>query len=200
MRPRRALPPYKGLLFFDQADAGLFFGREALTAHLADRVTDLAMDASSRFLAVVGASGSGKSSLVRAGLAVDASTRRLENSHLHSYRQPVENAGGELQPDPAQITARTTWFWWTNSKKPSPSAGTKTSVRHLLKDCFPSPGINRRKRRWSSPCAQIFIRTARSTRFCATAVAAEQEYIGQMTARRTAPRHRRTRQTRRLGI
>ena len=31
---------------------------------------DLALDASTRFLAVVGASGSGKSSLVRAGLAV----------------------------------------------------------------------------------------------------------------------------------
>ena len=57
-------------MFFDQADADLFFGREALTTHLAERVTDLAMDASSRFLAVVGASGSGKSSLVRAGLAV----------------------------------------------------------------------------------------------------------------------------------
>ena len=68
--PAPGFAPYKGLLFFDQADADLFFGREALTTHLAERVTDLAMDASSRFLAVVGASGSGKSSLVRAGLAV----------------------------------------------------------------------------------------------------------------------------------
>jgi WD40 repeat protein/transcriptional regulator with XRE-family HTH domain len=68
--PAAGFAPYKGLLFFDQADADLFFGREALTAHLVERVTDLALDASSRFLAVVGASGSGKSSLVRAGLAV----------------------------------------------------------------------------------------------------------------------------------
>ncbi len=68
--PAPGVTPYKGLLFFDQADADLFFGREALTAHLVERVTDLAMDASSRFLAVVGASGSGKSSLVRAGLSV----------------------------------------------------------------------------------------------------------------------------------
>ncbi|HEX2697198.1 MAG TPA: helix-turn-helix domain-containing protein, partial [Anaerolineales bacterium] len=68
--PAPGIAPYKGLLFFDQSDADLFFGRETLTAHLTDRVTDLAMDSSLRFLAVVGASGSGKSSLVRAGLAV----------------------------------------------------------------------------------------------------------------------------------
>ena len=68
--PLQGMAPYKGLLFFDEADADLFFGREVLTAHLAGHVMDLAMDTSTRFLAVVGASGSGKSSLVRAGLAV----------------------------------------------------------------------------------------------------------------------------------
>src|SRR6476660_5733781 len=68
--PVPGVAPYKGLLFFDESDADLFFGREALTARLAEHVMDLAMDSSSRFLAVVGASGSGKSSLMRAGLAV----------------------------------------------------------------------------------------------------------------------------------
>lgn len=69
--PTPGIAPYKGLLFFDESDAGLFFGRETLTERLTDRVTDLAVDSYSRFLAVVGASGSGKSSLVRAGLAVE---------------------------------------------------------------------------------------------------------------------------------
>lgn len=55
-------PPYKGLAYFDVEDAPLFFGREALTAELVDYLRE------HRFLAVVGASGSGKSSLVRAGL------------------------------------------------------------------------------------------------------------------------------------
>jgi WD40 repeat protein/transcriptional regulator with XRE-family HTH domain len=68
--PVPGIPPYKGLLFFEEEDADLFFGRETLTARLAEHVIGLAMDSSSRFLAVVGASGSGKSSLVRAGLAV----------------------------------------------------------------------------------------------------------------------------------
>ena len=68
--PTPGLAPYKGLLFFDESDADLFFGREALSAHLAQRVADAVIDPGARFLAVVGASGSGKSSLVRAGLAV----------------------------------------------------------------------------------------------------------------------------------
>ncbi|MGE5378255.1 MAG: PQQ-binding-like beta-propeller repeat protein, partial [Bacteroidota bacterium] len=69
--PGSGLCPYKGLNFFDEADADLFVGREALTTKLMSRVLLLESISSSdcvRFLAVVGASGSGKSSLVRAGL------------------------------------------------------------------------------------------------------------------------------------
>lgn len=65
--PAAGLPPYKGLYFFDEADAELFFGREDLTTSLVERLAaDLNPD--QRFLAVIGASGSGKSSVVRAGL------------------------------------------------------------------------------------------------------------------------------------
>jgi WD40 repeat protein/DNA-binding SARP family transcriptional activator len=63
--PAAGPPPYKGLQYFDQADADLFFGRELLTAKL---VAHLAPMRGDRFLAVVGASGSGKSSIARAGL------------------------------------------------------------------------------------------------------------------------------------
>ncbi|HEU4489688.1 MAG TPA: BTAD domain-containing putative transcriptional regulator, partial [Jiangellales bacterium] len=58
----RVLCPYKGLAFFDVDDAPYFFGRERLVARLVARLVD------ARLLAVVGASGSGKSSVVRAGL------------------------------------------------------------------------------------------------------------------------------------
>ena len=68
--PAPGIPPYKGLLFFEETDANLFFGREALTERLAKHVMEIAKNVPSRFLAVVGASGSGKSSLLRAGLAV----------------------------------------------------------------------------------------------------------------------------------
>ena len=54
--------PYKGLSYFTEADADNFFGRETLSDKI---VTDLGQ---ARFLAVIGASGSGKSSLLRAGV------------------------------------------------------------------------------------------------------------------------------------
>jgi WD40 repeat protein/serine/threonine protein kinase/DNA-binding SARP family transcriptional activator len=69
--PRPAIPstevrnPYKGLRPFLESDAADFFGREALVRELVAR---LSQQDASRFLAVVGPSGSGKSSLVRAGL------------------------------------------------------------------------------------------------------------------------------------
>lgn len=65
--PALGLCPYKGLNYFDETDADLFVGREALTARLVERVLSLTSNGQ-RFLAIVGASGSGKSSLVRAGL------------------------------------------------------------------------------------------------------------------------------------
>lgn len=68
--PLPGLPPFKGLHYFDEADAELFFGREALTAKLLGRfVSPAASLHAPRFLAIIGASGSGKSSLVRAGVA-----------------------------------------------------------------------------------------------------------------------------------
>ena len=69
--PALGLCPYKGLNYFDKSDADLFVGREALTARVTKRILSLALHGvpeEERFLAIVGASGSGKSSLVRAGL------------------------------------------------------------------------------------------------------------------------------------
>ena len=69
-RTRAALPdapvrnPYKGLLAFREEDADDFFGREAMTEELLERLARPEREP----LVVVGPSGSGKSSLVRAGL------------------------------------------------------------------------------------------------------------------------------------
>lgn len=58
--------PYKGLRAFQAADERDFFGRENLSRKLLKEITSVGEHG--RFLAVVGPSGSGKSSLVRAGL------------------------------------------------------------------------------------------------------------------------------------
>ncbi len=58
--------PYKGLRPFEEADVADFFGREQLVDQLLGRLSeDVPFN---RFLAVVGPSGSGKSSVVKAGL------------------------------------------------------------------------------------------------------------------------------------
>ncbi|MCJ7537720.1 MAG: hypothetical protein MUO57_19515, partial [Anaerolineales bacterium] len=58
--------PYKGLRAFEEADTEDFFGRETLVQDLLGRMAE--ENDLSRFLAVVGPSGSGKSSAVKAGL------------------------------------------------------------------------------------------------------------------------------------
>lgn len=54
--------PYRALRAFREEDAPLFFGRETLSNELLKKISD------TRLVAVVGPSGSGKSSLVQAGL------------------------------------------------------------------------------------------------------------------------------------
>jgi class 3 adenylate cyclase/WD40 repeat protein len=78
--------PYKGLRAFEEADAADFFGREALTEHLVERL------ATTRFLAVVGPSGSGKSSVVRAGLVPALRSGALEGSERWRIAQMFPGA------------------------------------------------------------------------------------------------------------
>ncbi|WP_457426780.1 nSTAND1 domain-containing NTPase [Streptomyces sp. QTS52] len=67
-RPRADAPvPYRGLRAFEEEQAEWFFGRDELTATLVERLRVLA-GSGGGLLAVVGPSGSGKSSLLRAGL------------------------------------------------------------------------------------------------------------------------------------
>ena len=64
--PKR--PPYRGLLPLEAADAGIFFGREAPTIEALDRIRGIKDGAAPRLLVLLGASGAGKSSFLRAGL------------------------------------------------------------------------------------------------------------------------------------
>ena len=58
--------PYRGLAVFGEQDAAFFFGREAAVSALLDRMSRLL--AGNGLLVVSGASGAGKSSLLRAGV------------------------------------------------------------------------------------------------------------------------------------
>ena len=60
--------PYRGMLPLEAEDAGIFFGREAPTNELLAKLRGLRADPPPRFMVVLGASGSGKSSFLRAGV------------------------------------------------------------------------------------------------------------------------------------
>jgi formylglycine-generating enzyme required for sulfatase activity len=88
----RVESPYPGLRTFEPEEAFLFFGREEHTRELLVRL------AGHRFLAVVGTSGSGKSSLVRAGLVpalqrgfLDGATSRWKVAIMRPGSAPIAN-------------------------------------------------------------------------------------------------------------
>ncbi|MDH4116700.1 MAG: protein kinase [Acidimicrobiia bacterium] len=64
--PLEAANPYRGLRAFGEDDAGRFYGRERLVERLITRLGSTG--AQGRFVVLVGPSGSGKSSVVRAGV------------------------------------------------------------------------------------------------------------------------------------
>ncbi len=113
--PGLGLCPYKGLNYFDESDADLFVGREALTAELTERVHSLASSQAphgARFLAIVGASGSGKSSLLRAGL-VPALRWNKKSADWHILMMtptanPLESLASSLTTDNDSVIATST--------------------------------------------------------------------------------------------
>ena len=72
-----AFCPYQGLSPFDEKHANYFFGREDLTEQMVEKINDR------QFSVIVGASSSGKTSLLRAGI-------------IHQLRQGKMIAGSDL--------------------------------------------------------------------------------------------------------
>ena len=102
--------PFRGLEVFDEEHADYFFGREALTQYLVEQLR------SDRFLAVVGASGSGKSSVVRAGLVPQVRGGALPDSATwpvvivrpgaHPMEALASRLGAVLEPATDALAAR----------------------------------------------------------------------------------------------
>ena len=97
--------PYRGLLYFREEDAPFFFGREAAITQLASAVQQ------HNLVVVVGASGSGKSSVVRAGLVPELRKSRervWEVVTLVPTDRPIHALAAVLmpflEPDMSEVT------------------------------------------------------------------------------------------------
>jgi len=90
--PARALSipdnPFPGLRPFREGEEHLFFGRESRTDAMVDKL------AATRFLAVIGSSGSGKSSLVNCGLRVALRSGLMASAGTH-WRIAQMRPGGD---------------------------------------------------------------------------------------------------------
>ena len=99
--PPRAEPaecPYLALRYFEERDSYLFYGRDE---HVRELLSKLELN---RFVAVLGSSGCGKSSLVRAGLLpelksgmIPAAGHRWKVIEFRPGRAPMEELGGALE-------------------------------------------------------------------------------------------------------
>src|SRR5215213_4630600 len=81
--------PFPGLRPFDEAEAHLFFGREQEIVALLGRMMR------QHFLAVLGSSGCGKSSLIKAGLIPSLKYEQLDDGDP-AWRIAVTRAGDDL--------------------------------------------------------------------------------------------------------
>jgi class 3 adenylate cyclase/WD40 repeat protein/tRNA A-37 threonylcarbamoyl transferase component Bud32 len=89
--------PYRGLLAFQPEDRHFFFGREEVVAELIARV------APARLLAVVGASGSGKSSVLRAGLIAAVRAAEIHGIRTARLLTPGARPDPHLAGDPTEL-------------------------------------------------------------------------------------------------
>src|SRR4029453_18566100 len=96
--PDLEICPFRGLAPFDAAHAEYFFGRERLVAELVARLVG------STLLAVVGPSGSGKSSAVRAGLLPALADGVVPGSE--GWRQAVMRPGERPLAELSRTLAR----------------------------------------------------------------------------------------------
>ncbi|MFG1825881.1 AAA family ATPase, partial [Microbispora bryophytorum] len=86
--PRWEGCPYRGLVAFSEADAEVFYGREPATAQLVTALSRRLTDPG--LLVVTGASGAGKSSLLRAGLMPAIGRGELSEPARHWTRHVLE--------------------------------------------------------------------------------------------------------------
>lgn len=99
VEPQTLINPFPGLRPFESSENHLFFGRDGQSNELLRKLRE------THFLAVVGASGSGKSSLVRAGLFPDLHSGMMAGSNT-KWRIAIFRPGGDPMTNMARALSK----------------------------------------------------------------------------------------------
>ena len=124
-------PPYPGINAFEREDAAIYFGRDDETRAVIERLDARRTQGGARMLVIIGASGAGKSSLLKAGVAPQLARRRgdwivlptirPEQSPLEAFAKAIVQHLGK--PD--------AWRDWLERLR---SASAMDDIAELLKD------------------------------------------------------------------
>lgn len=105
-------PPYPGLLSFQAEDAAIYFGRDDDVRRLIERLNARRVQGPPKLVALLGASGSGKSSLLRAGVLPRLQRDRRNWLVLPPFR-PRNDPVGEFARAAAEALGRPDeWRAW----------------------------------------------------------------------------------------
>jgi tetratricopeptide (TPR) repeat protein len=124
-------PPYPGIHAFEAEDAAIYFGRDDETRGTFERLDARRTQGGARLLFIVGASGSGKSSLLKAGVLPQLARRRREWIVLQPIRPekaPIETLAKSIAQ---QLGAPTEWRKWQDRLM---GAAAVDHIEELLKD------------------------------------------------------------------
>jgi energy-coupling factor transporter ATP-binding protein EcfA2 len=124
-------PPFPGIHAFEAEDAAIYYGRDDETRAVIERLDARRTQGGARFLVVIGASGSGKSSLLKAGVLPQLSRRRRKwvvLPYIRPEKAPLESLAKSVVQ---QIEEPDDWRVWHAKLG---SAAAIDHVEELLKD------------------------------------------------------------------
>lgn len=163
-------PPYRGLETFEVEDAPIFFGRDQEVCDLEEALRCREANEGLAFACIVGASGAGKSSLARAGVAASLAREHLEGvTWRHAFVMPRQTGGrvvegvgralwraipelsqqGTFEHDFVEELARSPESTLKLSLKPALARSGKTRLLFVLdqlEELFTSPSVTAEER------------------------------------------------------
>lgn len=111
----RTRPPFPGLLAFDEADAAIYFGRDEEVRRLIERLNARRAQGGAKLVALLGASGAGKSSLMRAGVLPRLKRDRRNWIVLPPFRPQISPFDELAQAAAGVLGADSDWRQWRDA-------------------------------------------------------------------------------------